>query len=99
MKGFRAVLAAGAIASIASSCIVRKFTEPRYTGTCEGACAHYVECKPGHPKRDGDRCRAECPGVFEDPDSLMAYESLSCQDAVEYIDGTSRPATADSRER
>jgi len=25
---------------------------------------------------------------MQDPDSLMAYESLSCQDAVEFVDGT-----------
>lgn len=99
MRRFRAILAACAIASVASSCIVRKFTEPRLTGTCEGACAHYLECKPGHPSHDGDRCRAECPGVFQDPDSLMAFESLSCKDAVEFVDGTSRAATAQGNER
>jgi hypothetical protein len=27
--------------------------------------------------------------VFDDPDSLMAFESLTCKDAVEYVDGTS----------
>jgi hypothetical protein len=31
--------------------------------------------------------------VFSDPDSLMAYESLECQAAVEYVDGTPK-ATA-----
>ena len=45
---------------------------------------------------DGDstRCRAECPGVFSDRDSLMAYENLSCKDAVEYIDGDGTRAAA-----
>ena len=33
------------------------------------------------------RCTVECPDVFRDADSLMGYESLSCKDAVEYIDG------------
>ena len=33
-----------------TACIVKQFsTGPRLTGTCEGACEHYVECKPGHP--------------------------------------------------
>ncbi|HEY1547352.1 MAG TPA: hypothetical protein VGG28_06010, partial [Kofleriaceae bacterium] len=63
---------------------------PRLTGTCTGACDHYVECKPGHEQLDRDRCAHECPNVFADPDSLMAFESLSCKDAVEYVDGTSR---------
>ena len=76
------------IALTLASCIVKRFTTPRLTGTCQGVCAHYVECKPGHPKDDRARCEAECPDVFSDQDSLMAYESLSCKDAVEYIDGT-----------
>jgi len=71
-----------------AGCIVKNLVGgPKLTGTCEGACAHYLECKPGHGERDLARCRAECPEVFSDRDSLMAYESLSCQDAVEYIDG------------
>ena len=60
----------------------------RLTGTCDGACAHYVECKPGHLVADRDRCVRECPSVFADSDSLMGYESLACPDAVEYVDGT-----------
>lgn len=85
------------IALVAASCIVRRMTGPRLTGTCAGACSHYVECKPGHAERDRSRCAAECPAVFSDRDSLMAYESLSCQDAVEYVDGTSPRAAASSR--
>ena len=73
-----------------SSCIVRHLVSgPRLTGTCQGACAHYVECKPGSQSDDRTRCLAECPDVFSDRDSLMAYESLSCANAVEYVDGTS----------
>ena len=34
---------------------------------------------------DKRRCNQECPEVFSDRDSLMAYESLSCRDAVEYV--------------
>ena len=87
-----------ALAALAASCVVRRLTGPRLTGTCDGACDHYVECKPTHASRDADRCHAECPQVFSDRDSLMAYESLSCPDAVEYIDGSDRsPATAAAR--
>jgi len=77
-----AVLAGGL-----ASCFVKRLTTPQLTGTCDGACDHYVECKPGHPDTDRRRCTTECPDVFRDEDSLMAYESLSCKDAVEYIDG------------
>lgn len=72
-----------------TSCIVKNLvTGPRLTGTCQGACAHYVECKAGDTRADRDRCELECPNVFSDRDSLMAFESLSCKNAVEYVDGT-----------
>ena len=77
-----------AIVMFASSCIVRHLVGgPRLTGTCDGACAHYVECKPGHRDSDRARCQAECPDVFSDADSLMAYESMTCKNAVEFVDG------------
>lgn len=76
-----------AIAAAISGCIVQRFTGAQLTGTCDGACAHYVQCKPGHSETDRQRCLAECPNVFSDRDSLMAYESLTCDDAVEYVDG------------
>jgi hypothetical protein len=79
-------------------CIVKRFVSgPRLTGTCQGACDHYVECKAGARKEDRMRCESECPDVFSDRDSLMAYESLSCTNAVEYVDGTQpRAATKTS---
>jgi hypothetical protein len=79
-----------------ASCIVKRLTGPRLTGTCPGACDHYAECKPGQVDRERARCNSECPEVFSDRDSLMAYESLSCKDAVEYIDGTSPQAATSS---
>ena len=91
MKKFNSVIAAivlGLVISLATiGCIVQRFTGPQLTGTCDGACAHYTQCKPGHGDADRMRCIAECPSVFSDRDSLMAYESLSCDNAVEYIDG------------
>jgi hypothetical protein len=78
------------LGALFAGCIVKNVESPRLTGTCTGACDHYVECKPGHAQLDRDRCTRECPNVFGDPDSLMAFESLTCKDAVEYVDGTSR---------
>lgn len=80
-------LALAAAAPLSGCTMVRHFSGPQLTGTCDGACAHYVQCKPGHSDADGRRCRAECPDVFSDRDSLMGYESLACDDAVEYVDG------------
>lgn len=90
-RGLGVIVAGWAIAMGAmavNGCIVRRFTGPKLTGTCEGACDHYVECKPGHSKVDRARCVTECPDAFSDRDLLMAYETLSCEDAVEYVDGT-----------
>lgn len=81
--------AIAALAFALTACIVRQFsTGPRLTGTCDGACEHYVECTPGHPKLARDRCHAECPDVFADEDSLRGFESLSCKNTLEYVDGT-----------
>ena len=81
------------LALLLTSCIVRHLVSgPRLTGTCNGACAHYIECKAGALPEDRTRCETECPDVFSDRDSLMAFEGLSCQNAVEYVDGTSPKA-------
>jgi hypothetical protein len=92
----RRLVVGSVIAIVLASCIVRKFTGPTLTGTCGGACDHYVECKPGHLQTDSQRCRAECPDVFSDRDALMEFERMSCKDAVEYVDGAA-PKSASER--
>jgi hypothetical protein len=82
------VIGSAALTAALVGCVVQRLQGPQITGTCDGVCAHYVQCKPGHSDTDRHRCAVECPDVFGDRDSLMAYESLSCDDAVEYIDGT-----------
>jgi hypothetical protein len=95
MPALRAVFGA-LLAILLTSCVVKHLVRgPRLTGTCKGACDHYIECKTGARKEDRVRCEAECPEVFSDRDSLMAYESLSCRNAVEYVDGT-QPRSATS---
>jgi hypothetical protein len=100
----RALAVALVLAAATGGCLVRYVVGPRLTGTCDGACAHYVGCR-GEPDRDGAvraACEAECPAVLTDQDSLMAFESLSCPDAVEFVEGTERrppgraPSTATS---
>jgi hypothetical protein len=91
--------AALAIALVASAaCRPPRFlTGPRLSGTCEGACDHYFACKGDGPTEVAKtRCVADCHDVFSDEDSLRAYESLGCDDAVEYVDGArARAAGAD----
>lgn len=89
MRASRPIAAALVAALSLSGCLVRYITGPRLTGTCGGACDHYVGCR-AEPDRDGTvrrACLGECPGVFGDQDSLMAFESLSCADAVEFVEG------------
>lgn len=82
--------AAIAIAIAAAACRPPAFlVGRRLSGTCEGACDHYFECRggPQTPKAT-EHCVSDCHDVFSDDESLRAYESLSCSDAVEYVDGT-----------
>jgi len=95
-SALRAVILGLGMAVLMASCIVKRFTSSQLTGTCDGACAHYIECKPGHPEPDRARCKLECPDVFTDSDSIMGYESLSCKDAVEYIDGDAKKTAGPS---
>ena len=63
------------------------------TGTCEGACDHYRSCKASREESVSDEgyraCVAECSEVFSSADSLRAFESLSCDDTVAYVEGSS----------
>lgn len=85
-----ALVVALVTAAALGGCLVRYVVGPRLTGTCDGACEHYVGCS-GRPDRGGalrHACLAECPGVFGDHESIMAFESLSCPDAVEFVEGS-----------
>ena len=53
MKG---VLLGLAIAALIASCVVNRLMGPRLTGTCDGACAHYISCKSGGKLEDKRRC-------------------------------------------
>ncbi len=82
-------LLAAALAAVLSGCVVRYLRGPTLTGTCTGACDHYVGCRGGDDELRA-ACLAECPAVFTDAETLMAFESLSCPDTVEYVEGPSR---------
>ena len=61
----------------------------RLTGTCEGACDHYLACKRSGDAAAKTACVSECREVFYDDESLRAFESLECRDVVEYVEGES----------
>lgn len=79
-----------ALAATLASCRMESaFRHRRLTGTCEGACDHYLACKRSRNADARAACVSECRDVFQDAESLRAFESLSCRDAVEYVEGPS----------
>jgi hypothetical protein len=60
----------------------------RLTGTCQGACEYYVACKGFEDPALTRACVAECDEVFSDAESLRAFESLSCDNVVLFVEGT-----------
>mgnify|MGYP001765165001 CR=1 FL=1 len=63
---------------------------PRPTGTCAGACDRYTDCADDATRRAS--CLQECPLVFSDPYSLAAFERMSCDDVLAFVDGGPTPA-------
>jgi len=85
-----AIAAGLAMAAAVSGCVVRYINGPRLTGTCDGACQHYADCKGGVSSEVHQACLDECPAALGDRDARMAFESLSCTDTVEYVEGPAR---------
>ena len=79
-----------ALALVASGCVVRYLRGPQLTGTCGGACEHYVTCRGSEAGGVRAACQLECPQVFGDRDSLMAFESLSCPATLDFVEGPAR---------
>lgn len=90
------LLALGLTLGLAASGCVNRSLGPvfgRPTGTCAGACDHYLWCKAQYGDKIDERsrqtCELECPEVFSGAESLAAFESLSCDDTVAFVEGES----------
>jgi hypothetical protein len=60
------------------------------TGTCPGACEHYLLCKGTPDDRETmSACVDECRAIYDDASVLAAYERLECEKAVAFIEGSS----------
>ena len=76
-------------------CVWRGVHSPRrrLTGTCHGACNHYLACKEGQGKKvyqqDHLYCERECAEVFSGPETILAFESLRCEDTIGFVEGSS----------
>jgi hypothetical protein len=86
-----------AIAMVASlSCVryARLKGTASQTGTCDGACRHYLACKDDQSPESLHGCVADCRDIFVDQgkpdrDSLRLFEGLECSAAVGYVEGES----------
>jgi hypothetical protein len=72
------------------------FRMAQATGTCEGACQHYLGCKGESSAETRATCLAECQEIFvfegeEDRTSLRDFEGLQCESAVAFVDGDRNP--------
>jgi hypothetical protein len=88
----RLVLALG-LAVVAGCVAPGRYGVRRYaaevTGSCEGACDHYLSCKATDSARTRDACIDECEEIYEDPFTLAHFESLECIEAIEFVEGPS----------
>ncbi|ACY13114.1 hypothetical protein [Haliangium ochraceum] len=98
------LLLALALASVATGCARpgRGTLFHRPTGTCAGACEHYLACKAerGDPVDDEQMltCELECAQVFSGSEPLLAFESLRCEDAIAFVEGESGRGPGEVRE-
>lgn len=70
------------------------------TGTCIGACEHYLSCKGDSRERSYQACLRSCP--FTEGESAAAFEQLTCDAAIGFVEGDGgrelgRPASATSK--
>ncbi len=62
------------------------------SGSCAGACDHYLDCKESDSEAARDQCLDECDQIFvyrgvPDRASLQDFEELDCEAAVAFVDG------------
>lgn len=67
------------------------------SGTCTGACDHYLDCKQSDGEDARDQCLAECQQIFVykgEPDraSLQDFEELDCESTIAFVDGDGGPS-------
>ncbi|MCG8419550.1 MAG: hypothetical protein MJE77_16590 [Proteobacteria bacterium] len=80
---------------ISAGCIWRgaEIEYRKLTGNCQGACNYYLSCKESRGEQISERhhqlCEYECGDVFSSSESLLAFESLSCEDAIGFVEGDS----------
>lgn len=57
------------------------------SGTCDAACAHYLECKGVDNTQNRAQCNQQCGALGLTSDQLANFEAADCASAVAAIDG------------
>ena len=89
------VLSIGLLLCAQMSCFRNsRWNQKRWlTGTCTGACDYYAHCKERRgediSQEVHDACTIECDDVFSSSETILAFESLVCEDAIAFVEGTS----------
>lgn len=82
-----------AFAAVATGCVKKQtMATQSYSGSCEGACRHYVVCKSEDDGRIYRACVRECRIIFaedgvEDQGTLGELERLDCEEVLGFIEG------------
>ena len=83
-------LAVIAVVALSAGCVrSASRTHHVHRGTCEGACAHYIDCKESGDEAAYQACVLDCPNVFVDAESLRAFEAMSCEATLDFVEGDS----------
>lgn len=85
-----ALVIAAIAGMIALGCVRNNSRTHRvHHGTCEGACAHYMNCKQSADEQLYDACVLECPDVFADEQALREFEDMTCEATLDFVEGDS----------
>ena len=56
------------------------------TGTCDGACAHYLKCKSADNPENRNACLPECAKRSLSADELRQFEQTDCAAAIAQVE-------------
>jgi hypothetical protein len=95
MVGRRSTLLALAFAIAFGAACVKRQTQgsSQVSGTCEGACQHYVSCKRSDDPRVLRECVRDCATIYtddngvEDSETLGLFERLDCEETISFVEG------------
>jgi len=82
-------MAALLLLTLLAGCPRPRVGDGRVTGTCEGACGHYMACKRVDEPATREACLSECREIFSSSETLREFERLDCEDVIGFVEGQS----------